>query len=213
MALHFRRCGLKTVRWLLLPALFAASAAQAATILVFGDSISAAYGLEPAQGWVAKLQQRLDGKAPGRHQVVNGSLSGETTAGGRTRLLPLLVKHRPDLVVLELGGNDGLRGQPPAAIAANLQRLIADARAAGARVVLLGIRIPPNYGRRYTEAFEQVFVTVSHDAKVPLVPFFLASGKTGIVSLQPDGVHPTAAAQAQLLDNAWPAIEKALPAR
>ncbi|HEX4870380.1 MAG TPA: arylesterase [Moraxellaceae bacterium] len=214
MSLHFGRGGQKVARALLvLLAPLAAGAAQAATILVFGDSISAAYGLEPAQGWVVQLQQRLDKAAPGQHRVVNGSLSGETTAGGRARLPPLLVRHRPDVVVLELGGNDGLRGLPPGAMAANLRRMVGDARAAGARVVLLGIRIPPNYGRQYTQAFEQVFTSVSQEEKVPLVPFFLAGKAGGLVPLQPDGVHPTAAAQGQLLDNAWPAIEKALKAR
>jgi len=186
------------------------AAARAATILVFGDSISAAYGLETGQGWVARLQQRLDQTAPGRHRVVNGSLSGETTAGGRSRLPPLLAQHRPDIVILELGGNDGLRGQPPKAIAANLKKMIADARAARARVLLFAMKIPPNYGRAYTQAFEQVFVTVSREEKVPLLPFFLADQSGQLVRLQDDAIHPTAAAQPVLLENAWPLLEKTL---
>lgn len=195
---------------LLLVAPLMTGTAGAATILVFGDSISAAYGLEANRGWVARLQQRLDTTAPGKHRVVNGSLSGETTAGGRSRLPPLLAKHRPDVVVIELGGNDGLRGQPPKAIAANLKKMIDDARASGAKVLLFGIKIPPNYGRVYTAAFEKTFVTVSEQENVPLLPFFL-SGKGGqLVRLQEDGIHPTAAAQPVLLDNAWPLIEKTL---
>lgn len=187
-----------------------AGAAQAATILVFGDSISAAYGMETKQGWVTLLQQKLDKSAPGKHRVVNGSLSGETTGGGLRRLPPLLARHKPDLVILELGGNDGLRGLPPKAMAANLSRMVVDARASGAQVLLFAIKIPPNYGRAYTEAFEKAFVTVSQEQKVPLLPFFLANGRGDLVALQPDGIHPTAAAQPVLLDNAWPLIEKAL---
>lgn len=217
MALHLagmKRRWRDAVRLLLLVAapLFA-GAADAATILVFGDSISAAYGLEANRGWVAMLQQRLDKKAPGQHRVVNGSLSGETTAGGVRRLPPLLAQHRPDIVIIELGGNDGLRGQPPKAIAANLRRMIADARAAKATVLLFGMKIPPNYGRVYTEAFEKVFVTVSREEKVPLLPFFLADRGGQLVSLQADGIHPTAAAQPVLLENAWPLVERTLSRR
>lgn len=187
--------------------------AQAATILVFGDSISAAYGLEVEQGWVALLQKKLDKAAPGKHRVVNGSLSGETTSGGKTRLPPLLQKHKPDIVVIELGGNDGLRGQPPQLMAANLRRMIADGRAAGAEVLLFGMRIPPNYGRAYTQAFEKVFVDVGKSEKVPLMPFFL-EGVAGVpVLMQRDGIHPTVEGQPRLLENAWPFIEGALKKR
>ncbi len=186
------------------------SSAQAATILVFGDSISAAYGLEVEQGWVRLLQQRLDKTAPGKHVVVNGSLSGETTSGGKARLPALLKKHKPDVVILELGGNDGLRGQPPALMAGNFKKMIADSRAAGAKVLLFGMKIPPNYGRAYTQAFEKVFVTVSGQEKVPLLPFFL-EGIGGHADLvQADGIHPVARAQPILLQNAWPLIEKVL---
>jgi acyl-CoA thioesterase-1 len=186
---------------------------QAATILVFGDSISAAYGLEVKQGWVSLLQQKLDKTAPGKHVVVNGSLSGETTSGGRTRLPMLLQKHRPDVVIIELGGNDGLRGQSPALMAGNLRQMIADAKAAKANVILLGMKIPPNYGKAYTQAFEKVFVTVSAETKVPLLPFFLegVGGRPELV--QADGIHPVAAAQPRLLENAWPLIAAALKSR
>lgn len=186
------------------------SSARAATILIFGDSISAAYGLEVEQGWVALLQQKLDKTAAGKHQVVNGSLSGETTSGGKARLPALLKKHKPALVVLELGGNDGLRGQPPALMSANLRKMITDARSVGAKIVLLGIKIPPNYGRTYTQAFEQVFVTVAKDEKVPLLPFFLEGIGGNPALVQADGIHPVAKAQPRLLENAWPLIEKAL---
>lgn len=205
------RGGIGAWRWLAaLCLLLAPVLAPAATILVFGDSISAGYGLESGRGWVALLQQKLDSKSPGQHHVVNGSLSGETTAGGRRRLPPLLQKHRPDIVVLELGGNDGLRGLSPAAMADNLRAMIRAARGAGARVVLLGVRMPPNYGRAFAEAFENGFARVSREERVPLLPFFLDDGKGGIVALQPDGIHPVAAAQPRLLANAWPLLEQAL---
>lgn len=183
---------------------------QAATILVFGDSISAAYGLETGEGWVHLLQQKLDKTAPGKHQVFNGSLSGETTSGGVRRLPALLKKHSPDVVVIELGGNDGLRGQPPALMEKNLKQMIVDARKAGARVILLGMKIPPNYGKAYTQAFEKVFEQVARDTNVPLHPFFLEGVGGNPFLMQRDGVHPTAKAQPRLLQNAWPLISKAL---
>ncbi|MDP2228022.1 MAG: arylesterase [Moraxellaceae bacterium] len=184
--------------------------AQAATILVFGDSISAAYGLEANAGWVSLLQQKLDKTAAKKHRVFNGSLSGETTSGGVQRLPALLKQHRPDIVILELGGNDGLRGQPPRLIANNLRRMIADARAAGADVLLLGMKIPPNYGKAYTSAFEKVFADVAAETKVPLHPFFL-EGVGGVPALmQSDGIHPNAKAQQRLLDNAWPVLKPLL---
>lgn len=183
---------------------------EAATILVFGDSISAAYGLEVKQGWVSLLQQKLDKAAPAQYVVVNGSLSGETTSGGKTRLPPLLKKHQARLVIIELGANDGLRGQAPQLMAANLKTMIADARAAKARVILLGMKIPPNYGATYTQAFEKVFSSVSQQEKVPLLPFFLEGVGGHVELIQADGLHPVAKAQPRLLDNAWPLIEAEL---
>lgn len=200
-------------KWVLLGsviAVMACTSVQAATLLVFGDSISAAYGLKTEEGWVTLLQQRLDKQAPRQHKVVNGSVSGETTSGGKARLPALLKMHKPQVVVLELGANDGLRGQPPQRMAANLTQMIRDSRAAGATVVLLGMKIPPNYGAGYTRSFEKVFVAVSQAEKVDLLPFFL-EGVGGVDSLmQADGIHPTAKAQPRLLDNAWPLIRKAL---
>lgn len=183
-----------------------ANSSYAATILVFGDSISAAYGLEVKQGWVALLQQKLDKATPGRHIVVNGSLSGETTAGGKIRLTPLLKKHQPMLVVIELGANDGLRGQSPRQMATNLKSMIVDARRHKARVILLGMKIPPNYGRAYTQAFEKAFVSVSQEEKIPLLSFFLEGVGGRPELMQADGIHPLAAAQPRLLTNAWPLI-------
>lgn len=182
---------------------------QAATILVFGDSISAAYGLEAKQGWVHLLQQKLDKTTVKKHQVINGSLSGETTSGGVKRLPLMLQKHHPALVILELGANDGLRGHSPSLIESNLRQMVVAAQKSGAQVIILGMRIPPNYGKAYTEAFEKVFVTVSKEKHIPLVPFFLdgVGGKPEL--MQRDGIHPTAAAQQRLLDNAWPLIVKA----
>lgn len=181
---------------------------QAATILVFGDSISAAYGLEAKQGWVHLLQQKLDTSTVKKLQVVNGSLSGETTSGGVKRLPLMLQKHHPGLVILELGANDGLRGHSPSLIEGNLRQMIVAVQQSGAQVIILGMKIPPNYGKAYTQAFENVFVSVSKEKNIPLVPFFLdgVGGKPEL--MQRDGIHPTAAAQQRLLDNVWPMIEK-----
>lgn len=183
---------------------------QAATILVFGDSISAAYGLGTEQGWVQLLQQNLDKTTAKKHQVINGSLSGETTAGGVKRLPPLLQKHRPALVIIELGANDGLRGHSPELIESNLRHMVAASQKSGARVIVLGMKIPPNYGKAYRQAFEKGFAIVSKEKKVPLVPFFLDGIGGNPELMQRDGIHPTAAAQQRLLDNAWPPIEKEL---
>lgn len=180
--------------------------AQAATVVVFGDSISAAYGMDVDKGWVAKLQQRLEREAPGHHKVINASVSGETTAGGVLRLPKVLAQYQPDVLVLELGGNDGLRGQPPALMAKNLTAMIGQARRQGARVLLAGMRIPPNYGKAYTEAFAGVFPKVAKAEGVPLVPFLLEGVGGNPDLMQEDGIHPNARAQQRLLDNVWPAL-------
>lgn len=183
--------------------------AQAQSLLVVGDSISAAYGLDTRLGWVALLQQRLDEKGLS-YQVVNASISGDTTAGGRSRLPALLEQHQPALVIIELGGNDGLRGLSLTAMQDNLAAMIAQAQAQGARVLLLGMRIPPNYGPRYSEGFYQVYQQLAAEQPVALVDFFLegVGGVPGMI--QNDGIHPTEAAQQQLLDTAWPLIEAQL---
>ncbi|MGQ7957575.1 arylesterase [Pseudomonas sp. SP16.1] len=189
--------------------LFWAQGAVAGTLLVVGDSISAAFGLDSRQGWVALLEERL-AQEGFDHRVVNASISGDTSAGGAARLPALLTEHRPTLVIIELGGNDGLRGQPPAQLQQNLASMIDRSQAAGARVLLLGMRLPPNYGTRYTTAFAQVFVDLAEQKQVPLVPFFL-EGVGGVQAMmQADGLHPAAAAQAKLLENVWSTLEPLL---
>ncbi|MDA8485807.1 arylesterase [Pseudomonas resinovorans] len=198
--------------WLLggcLSLLILAQEAMAGTVLVIGDSISAAFGLESSQGWVSLLQKRLDEKGYKQH-VVNASISGDTSAGGLSRLPGLLVEHKPELVIIELGGNDGLRGQPPAQLQQNLASMIDSSKAQGASVLLLGMRLPPNYGVRYTTAFANVFSTLAAEKQVPLVPFFL-EGVGGVPGMmQSDGLHPALQAQPRLLDNVWPTLEPML---
>ena len=181
--------------------------ALAQNILLVGDSISAAFGLEIRQGWVSLLEERLaEGDFP--HRVVNASVSGDTTAGGLARLPALLQDARPELVIIELGGNDGLRALPVSNMQQNLSAMVELAQDAGADVILLGMRIPPNYGPRYTNAFERAFVQVAEQHDIALVPFLL-EGVGGVAGMmQNDGVHPTAAAQALLLDNAWSPISQ-----
>ena len=189
--------------------LFWAQGAVAGALLVVGDSISAAFGLDSRQGWVALLEKRLQEEGFD-HRVINASISGDTSAGGAARLSALLAEHRPELVIIELGGNDGLRGQPPAQLQQNLASMIDRSQAAGARVLLLGMRLPPNYGTRSTSAFAQVFVDLAEQKQVPLVPFFL-EGVGGVQTMmQADGLHPAAAAQSRLLENVWPTLEPLL---
>lgn len=182
---------------------------QAQTILVVGDSISAAYGLDIEQGWVALLQERLEHKGL-PWTVVNASVSGDTTAGGRTRLPQLLAEHQPRLLVLELGGNDGLRGLPIQEMQDNLQAMIGLARQQDTQVLLLGMQIPPNYGRRYTGAFQQVYRDLAQQHSVPLVDFFLQGVGGDVELMQADGIHPTAQAQTILLENVWPHLLEVL---
>ena len=186
-----------------------AQGAVAGTLLVLGDSISAAFGLDTRQGWVSLLEQRLAAEGFD-YQVVNASVSGDTSAGGLARLPTLLAEHRPDLLIVELGGNDGLRGQPPAQLQQNLAGIIQSARASGTRVLLLGMQLPPNYGARYNALFSQVYADVAGAAQVPLLGFFL-DGVGGVPALmQGDGIHPNAAAQPRLLDNLWPLLKPLL---
>lgn len=186
-----------------------AQGAVAGTLLVLGDSISAAFGLDTRQGWVSLLEQRLAAEGFD-YQVVNASVSGDTSAGGLARLPTLLAEHRPDLLIVELGGNDGLRGQPPAQLQQNLAAMVQQARKAGTRVLILGMKLPPNYGLRYTTAFAEVFPQVAKEQDVALVPFLL-EGAAGLpLMTQADGIHPTAAAQPRLLDNVWPVLKPLL---
>ena len=182
----------------------------AKTVMVLGDSISAGYGIEPQQAWVNLLQKRLDQQYPKQHKVVNASVSGETTSGALARLPKLLQTHKPIVVVIELGGNDGLRGQPPQMIQKNLAQLIQQSQKANATVVVLGMKMPPNYGTAYSKAFENNYKVVSQQYKVKLLPFFL-EGVAGNKSLmQKDLVHPNGKAQPILLNLAYPYIKGAL---
>ena len=187
-----------------------AAPAEAPVILVFGDSISAGYGLARVeQGWVALLQTRLKEQEYG-YQVVNASVSGETTAGGLARLPRALDLHHPKIVILELGGNDGLRALPIAQMRANLLRMVELAAAAGARVLLLGMRIPPNYGPEYTEQFRSCYSDLARDKKLPLVPFLLADIAQSPNLMQADGIHPNQLGQPKLLANVWPSLQPLL---
>lgn len=185
-------------------------AAETQTILVYGDSISSAYGLAPEQGWVVLLAQRLEGCGKGYH-VVNASRPGETTAGGASRLPRELQRHAPAWVLVELGANDGLRGLPPAQTRSNLERIVDTARKAGARVLLLGMRIPPNYGKPYADAFAESYRSVAAGHGVPLIPFLLEGIGGSPDLMQDDGLHPNAAGQRRLLDNVWPRLAALLP--
>lgn len=183
---------------------------SAKTIMILGDSLSAGYGIQPQQGWVNLLQKRLEQQYPKQHKVVNASVSGETTSGALARLPKLLQTHRPDLVVIELGGNDGLRGQPPQMIQKNLASLIQQSQKAKAKVIVFGMKMPPNYGQAYSKAFENNYKVVSQQYKVKLLPFFLAGVAGNKTLMQKDLVHPNAKAQTILLNNAYPYIKGAL---
>ncbi len=178
-------------------------------MLVFGDSLSAGYGIDVDQSWTALLQSRL--KSQGyEHRVVNASISGETTEGGATRIGKALENFRPALIILELGGNDGLRGFPPERLKNNLETIVTTAKESGAAVVLLGIRIPLNYGPRYSAAFESTFREVAEAQQIPWIEFFMEGVALNEELMQDDGIHPNAEAQPILLDNAWPTIVEAL---
>ncbi|WP_068810024.1 arylesterase [Pseudohongiella nitratireducens] len=180
-------------------------------ILVFGDSLSAAYGLEPDEGWVTLLEERLeDDNYP--VTVANASVSGETTSGGVARLPAALQAHQPDLIILELGGNDGLRGLPVAQMRTNLQEMIELSLGNGAEVLLVGIQIPPNYGPRYTEPFYAQYQELAEAYDLALLPFLLEGIADNPDLMQNDGVHPVADAQSMIVDNIWPVLAPLLPA-
>ena len=186
-----------------------ALAKEAPVILVVGDSISAGYGLPSGAGWVALLQKKLRAEQfPQR--VVNASISGDTTAGGRERLAALLAQNRPAITIVELGGNDGLRGGNLEAMHDNLDAMVAAAQKEGSKVLLVGIRLPPNYGPAYVQRFAATFGDVARARKVALVPFLFEGFGENNAMFQPDGIHPTAAAQEKLLDNVWRGLEPLL---
>lgn len=186
-----------------------ASESAAPRILVLGDSISAAHGVATEDGWVAQLRRRLEGEGY-RHTVINASVGGDTTSGGLARLPKALEKHQPTIVVIELGGNDGLRGLAPERMQRNLEDMIEQTRAAGARPLLLGVRLPPNYGPAYVERFMEVYRDVAERKGVPLVPRMLEGvGERRDMMLQ-DGIHPNAQGHARIVDNVWPKLEPLL---
>ena len=190
------------LRYALAGLLLASASAFAGTVLVWGDSLSAGYGLRPQQAWPALLEKKIaDARLP--HKVINASISGETTAGGRSRLPAALQTHRPSLVVIELGANDGLRGLPVAAMSTNLQAMIDASREAGAKVLLIGMRMPPNYGPDYTTRFEKAFQDLARANKLRLVPFMMEGFADQRAYFQQDGIHPVADAQPLILDTIW----------
>lgn len=184
----------------------------AATILVFGDSISAGYGLPREQGWVDLLRARL-AREHADYKVVNASVTGETTVGGKIHLGAALKLHQPQIVILELGGNDGLRGARVETIRANLTAMIAACREHGSRVLLVGMRVPPNYGSDYEHKFHLVYETTAKNQRVALVPFLFEGFAADRTMFQSDGIHPTAAAQKKMLDNIWPRLRPLLTPR
>ena len=181
------------------------------TIMVVGDSLSSGYGLELSQGWVSLLQQRLE-QSGYPHRVVNASISGDTSRGGLARLPAALASHQPDIVIVELGGNDGLRGLLLDALAQNLAAMIERSRQAGARVALAEIRIPPNYGPVYTKKFQALYGELAERYQLPLIPFLLTGVADNKDLMQADGIHPRAEAQPRILDNVWPVLEPLLQA-
>jgi acyl-CoA thioesterase-1 len=175
------------------------------TVLVVGDSLSAEYGLTRGAGWVALLEQKLKAEKIDA-RIVNASISGETTSGGRARLPALLTQHKPQIVVIELGANDGLRGLPVASAEANLRQMVTLSQKQDAKVMLIGMRMPPNYGRAYTERFFNMYGTLSKDMKAPLVPFMLEGVADKPALFQADRLHPNAQAHPIILNNIWPAF-------
>jgi len=199
----------KIISLLLFLACADAEGAGTPTVLIFGDSLSAGYGIDVDQSWTALLQSRLKHEGY-EHRVVNASITGETTEGAAGRIAAALDNFEPDLLILELGGNDGLRGFPPSRMKDNLRTIIETSQINGVGVVLLGIRIPSNYGARYTQSFEGVYRELAAELKLPWVEFFMDGVALDEGLMQDDGIHPNAEAQPVLLENAWPVIREAL---
>lgn len=209
---NLRRIGIALFAWSLLGSTASATPVMSSTLLVLGDSLSAGHGLTLDRGWVELLRQRLAAEAfP--VEVINASISGETTDGGLRRLPDLLDRHTPSLVIIELGANDGLRGFALDSIRANLTRMVQLVQQRGARPLLVGIRIPPNYGSRYSEPFFIQYQEIAKENSIPLVPFLLEGVAAQPGMMQADGLHPTAAAQPRLLDTVWLQLRPLLPKR
>ena len=189
--------------------LFSSASANEPTLLVLGDSLSAAFGIDEKQGWVSLLQTRIN-QENRAYKVINASISGETSAGGVSRLPVLLNTYQPDIVILALGANDGLRGLSLNEMRSNLASMINQAKSDGAKVLLVGMQLPPNYGPAYIRLFHDTFLSLAEEEHIPLVPFLLegVGGKREL--FQPDGLHPIAQAQARILDNVWHQLEKLL---
>jgi acyl-CoA thioesterase-1 len=179
--------------------------ATAKSIVVLGDSISAGYGIEVSQGWVALLQKKLDEKGPG-HTVHNESISGDTTAGGLARIGQTLSLHKPDVVIIELGANDGLRGLPPTLIKSNLAEIAHRAQKTGAKVLLLSMKIPPSYGKRYTDLFYNIYPQLAKELGVPYVPFIMEDVALDKDMMQADRVHPNTKGQPVIAEKVWPQL-------
>lgn len=184
--------------------------ANSKTILIMGDSLSASYGVQTENAWASLLRKRLDSAGFSQWQIANASISGETTDGGVRRLPALLERHDPRVVIIELGANDGLRGFQPPVTRKNLRAMIERSQAIGARVLLVGMQLPPNYGTRYTKAFAAIFPELAEAKNTALVPFFLKGVYDAEGAMQKDGMHPNAKGQPQLLDNVWPELKKLL---
>lgn len=197
--------GFLLVAWFAMPVM-----AGQHTLLIMGDSLSAAYGVPSETAWVQLLRKRLQSSNLSNWRVVNASISGETTDGGARRLPELLEKNSPSVVIIELGGNDGLRGFPPRVIKSNLAAMIENAQNIDARVMLIGMQIPPNYGQRYTQMFSDIFPALSDSYNTALVPFFLNGIYDQENLMQEDGIHPTAKGQPKLLENVWPVLQPLL---
>ncbi|PCM46167.1 arylesterase [Marinobacter sp. ANT_B65] len=200
----------RSIAFLLLTCVAVPVMASQQTLLVVGDSLSAAYGVPSETAWVQLLRERLQGNGLSNWNVVNASISGETTDGGARRLPELLEKNNPSVVIIELGGNDGLRGFPPSVIKSNLASMVESVQNSGARAILVGMQIPPNYGQRYTQMFADIFPTLSDSYNTALVPFFLDGIYDKQNLMQGDGIHPTAEAQPKLLENVWPVLRDLL---
>ena len=179
------------------------------TILIIGDSLSAGYGVETGQGWVALLDKALQ-EENDHYKVINASISGDTTSNGLSRLPNALQQYKPQVTVIELGGNDGLRGIPLAVIKKNLMHMIELAKSAGSKVLILGVRLPPNYGPSYVDQFHAIFTDLTEDTSVSVVPLFLQNVDNQSQLMQPDGIHPTAKAQAIMFNNIWPKLKPLL---
>lgn len=187
---------------------FTIASEKSSFILVMGDSLSAAYGIKPAQGWVNLMNEPL--KEYRHWQIINASVSGETSSGGSTRLPALLKKYQPKIVIVELGGNDGLRGQPLKILQQNLQTMIDACKDSGAQVLLVGMQIPSSYGARYTREFKDTYQQLAEKNKLPLIPFLLEGVAVQSELMQRDAIHPTAEAQPLIMNNVWPWVKKML---